>query len=611
MYISTQLILESIQGLSEVHPFIGLTFLTCKQHNLPVGTTVSFRLDAETKIFMERVNRLSKGSKYFYQPFKTNDRRKKWITQKYPSSGLQAINTQTFKSAFIHPKKSHEWGWNTNYIDNIKTIVGNKTPLAYLAIWTLKDEKWNNSSTINHVIEKFLRDFHLTTDEIDELFDTSQQLITTDKLFQDIPVTWNELSISLRLPPDAGPNRNGTISSLKLKNVGPVNDIEINFGDRLNIITGDNGLGKTFIIDCSWWALTSTWIDNPACPKKTSKKSHITYSISNRIKNSLTSTYDATSNDWSREKNTLGLPGLIVYARVDGSYAIWDPIKDKINSQQLLLNHDEVWNGVDTKIEGLFRDWVKWQMLPDKYPFDIFKKVLEVMSPPDLGTLLPGNPVRIFNNSKEIPTIVHPYGTVPIIQTSAGVRRIITLAYLMVWAWEEHKINATLQHKKPDSRMVVMVDEVEAHLHPKWQRSILPALTEIQGILSDKLDIQFIVTTHSPLVLASIEPIFRDGQDKLFHMNLEADGINARIEELDFIRYGQVNSWLTSPIFNMKHARSKDAEIAIEKAKNIQSSLNYDAEEIRHVHDMLTATLAADDPFWPRWIYFVDKYDKR
>lgn len=610
MYISTQLILESIQGLSEVHPFIGLTFLTCKRHNLPVGTAVSFRLDAETKSFMERVNRLSQGSQYFYQPFKTNDRRKKWITQKYPSSGLQAINTQTFRSAFIHPKKSHKWGWNTNYIDNIKAIVENKTPLVYLAIWTLKDEKWSDSSTISHVVERFLSDFHLTKDEIDTLFDT-QQHITTDKLFQDMPVTWNELSLSLALPPDAGPNRNGTISSLELKNVGPVNDIKINFGDRLNIITGDNGLGKTFIIDCSWWALTSTWINNPACPKKTSKKSRITYSISNRIKNVLSSTYNATSNEWPREKNTLGLPGLIVYARVDGSYAIWDPIKDKINSQQLLLNHDEVWNGVDTKIEGLFRDWVKWQILPEKYPFGIFKKVLEVMSPPDLGVLSPGYPVRIFNNSKEIPTITHPYGTVPIIQTSAGVRRIITLAYLMVWAWEEHKINATLQHKKPDSRMVVMVDELEAHLHPKWQRTILPALTKIQGILSDELDIQFIVTTHSPLVLASIEPFFREGQDKLFHMNLETNGINARIEELDFIRYGQVNSWLTSPIFNMKHARSKDAEIAIEKAKDIQSSLNYNAEEIQHIHDKLIETLAADDPFWPRWIYFVDKYGKR
>jgi predicted ATPase len=46
---------------------------------------------------------------------------------------------------------------------------------------------------------------------------------------------------------------------------------------------------------------------------------------------------------------------------------------------------------------------------------------------------------------------------------------------------------------------VVLIDEVDAHLHPKWQRDILPALRKVFP------NIQFIVTTHSPLVLSEIE----------------------------------------------------------------------------------------------------------
>ena len=44
-----------------------------------------------------------------------------------------------------------------------------------------------------------------------------------------------------------------------------------------------------------------------------------------------------------------------------------------------------------------------------------------------------------------------------------------------------------------------MIDEIEAHLHLELQKKIMPILT---GIFPN---IQFIVTTHSPFILNSIE----------------------------------------------------------------------------------------------------------
>lgn len=46
---------------------------------------------------------------------------------------------------------------------------------------------------------------------------------------------------------------------------------------------------------------------------------------------------------------------------------------------------------------------------------------------------------------------------------------------------------------------VVLLDEIDLHLHPVWQRRILPSLEETFP------NIQFIATTHSPFVAQSAE----------------------------------------------------------------------------------------------------------
>ena len=158
----------------------------------------------------------------------------------------------------------------------------------------------------------------------------------------------------------------------------------------------------------------------------------------------------------------------------------------------------------------------------------------------------------------------------------------------------------------PDSRMVILIDELEAHLHPKWQRTILPALMQVQELLSDELQIQFIIATHSPLVMASVETIFNDETDRLFQIKLDHDQRNAYLEEEEFVRYGQVNSWLTSPIFDLNQARSTEAERAINVAKRLQLQEQVDDAAVQIAHNELVRCLAQNDAFWPRWIYFAE-----
>lgn len=70
------------------------------------------------------------------------------------------------------------------------------------------------------------------------------------------------------------------LTELHTLNVGPASQFEITFGNRLNLFTGDNGLGKTFLLDMIWRGLTDTWTRNIALPfRKNGQKAEITYRI--------------------------------------------------------------------------------------------------------------------------------------------------------------------------------------------------------------------------------------------------------------------------------------------------------------------------------------------
>lgn len=47
---------------------------------------------------------------------------------------------------------------------------------------------------------------------------------------------------------------------------------------------------------------------------------------------------------------------------------------------------------------------------------------------------------------------------------------------------------------------VVLIDEIELHLHPQWQRKVIPSLEQTFP------NVQFVVTTHSPQVLSLVRP---------------------------------------------------------------------------------------------------------
>lgn len=618
MYVPPELIRQALSGLSEIHPFFGITFLVCKQRELPVGEMTNFKINKAEEDFLRLHFKPDFKSTYYFQPFRTSSLQGRWLSHKYPWSGSQKTRTSgELSKAFLHRRTTDLWGWNNNYIKVLRSKLDidktERIPAFWLSVWLYRDRKWPNGTTAGAIVRHFLKEFHINDEEQEELLQTTIPDITSDFLVPDAYTDDQLMRSDIGQPPDATPEEGGTLKYLEIAGIGPTHHLEFNPAERLSVITGDNGLGKTFILECAWWSLTGKWAERQAYPRMDATKDEpaITFTIAGQknLAQKKTIKFNYNTRLWPNTKGRPTIPGLILYARVDGSFAVFDPVRHGDESldqgEALVFTRDQVMNGQGKRIEGLLRDWVGWQRSPDQSAFEMFKAVLHRLSPPDMNPLVPGDPVRLMDDAREIPTLRHAYDVVPFTNESAGVKRIVTVAYLLVWAWNEHKVYSNLSKKAPQTRMVILIDEMEAHLHPKWQRVVLPALLDVTSILGKELEAQVIIATHSPLILASLEQDFHESVDKLFHLQMVEDEV--KFGEVQFVKHGRVDAWLTSEIFELRQPTSEPTEHALERAKAVLSEENPNPENIREIHTQLSETLPADDEFWPRWLYFVQE----
>ena len=87
-------------------------------------------------------------------------------------------------------------------------------------------------------------------------------------------------------------------------------------------------------------------------------------------------------------------------------------------------------------------------------------------------------------------------GPMPLNTVSQGTQSVIQwLAHLLIGYAAYYDFPENLEEKPG----VLIVDEIDAHLHPSWQRRIIPALT------SHFPNLQIFCSTHSPLMLAGLK----------------------------------------------------------------------------------------------------------
>lgn len=109
---------------------------------------------------------------------------------------------------------------------------------------------------------------------------------------------------------------------------------------------------------------------------------------------------------------------------------------------------------------------------------------------------------------------------------------------------------------------VVLIDEIDAHLHPEWQREI--------GFWLKKHfpNIQFIVTSHSPIICQAADP------NGLFVLPEPGSGDSPRRlteEEYRTVVSSRPDTILRSPAFGLENTRSEEAVKARREYSKIQA----------------------------------------
>jgi predicted ATP-binding protein involved in virulence len=113
-----------------------------------------------------------------------------------------------------------------------------------------------------------------------------------------------------------------------------------------------------------------------------------------------------------------------------------------------------------------------------------------------LDTLL--HPVRFVGVDDAFDVIFEtPTGEVELSELSDGFRSVFVIV-------AELMMRLSLSTDQPetmlDQEAVCIIDEIDAHLHPKWQQRIIPGLRALFP------NVQIIATTHSPFVVESVAP---------------------------------------------------------------------------------------------------------
>ena len=321
-----------------------------------------------------------------------------------------------------------------------------------------------------------------------------------------------------------------------------------------------------------------------------------------------------------------------MYAHADGSFSVWDPARNygrrendtDAREQQpaYVFTESEVWDGLRGSVDdrtpplcnGLLYDWSTWIRAKDDRNANLMASALRMLAPEQgrEGVIEPGPLMRLsVNDARDIPSINTSHaGPVPILYASSGIRRVCALAYVLIWAWSEYQIASQMLGvgKEAPQRIIMLFDEVESHLHPRWQRSILAALRDLGGELLDGTRLQLVVTTHSPLVLASVESWFDPEQDAWFDLDLEGDPPQAQLHRRSYTPRGTAGAWLTSEAFDLATDRgSMEAERAILRARELLRLPEPPLDEVMQAHEALRAVLPDVDRFWVRWNAFVER----
>ena len=292
------------------------------------------------------------------------------------------------------------------------------------------------------------------------------------------------------------------ITKIKINNVSHLKDIEINLPEDKRthlILTGRNGSGKTSLLEAlksnlsainngSWSHYKKYLTDkvNIKIYDDLYKKYHSGVNISFNRENNLDKKFEdgnfVTAYFTANRQTSIDFAHGVEDIKFAGSY------KFEQNPSQVLLKYM-----VHLKTQQAYAMLENKKQITENISawFERFKTAIR--------NLIDDDTIDIVYEQKIYNFMIHQKGRAPfgLNELSDGYSSIIRIVSDLILRMDKNWLLKG-QLTNCDIDGVVLIDELETHLHIELQRKILPFLTKFFP------NIQFIVSTHSPYIVTSI-----------------------------------------------------------------------------------------------------------
>lgn len=327
------------------------------------------------------------------------------------------------------------------------------------------------------------------------------------------------------------------IKKIHIQNYKAIKNLELDFLPGVNLLIGDNGVGKTSILEAVSVALSGMLRGVKGVPVKNILQNDITFSLDesgdasssvvystpvrifcnmqigmqeyswerfrlDEMGNTRTKTEDDGIVKWMQEiSNDSGEMLPILCYQSDAR--VWQmrrgdfgkELKKKLNDRRCgyigCLDYSLDIKGIQQWC--LKMELNAFQKKREIREYEFFKSIVAGFMQKISG--LENRPEIYY--SSQIDQMVYQEGqaAMPISHLSAGYQSLLWM--IMNLAYRLAQLNPDVSAKMEEVSGVVLIDEIDMHLHPKWQWNIVKALEETFP------RVQFIMATHSPIVISS------------------------------------------------------------------------------------------------------------
>lgn len=369
------------------------------------------------------------------------------------------------------------------------------------------------------------------------------------------------------------------INSLTINGIGGIKHLDLDFKDGLNVICGANGIGKSTILNIIADAFNAGYnsklkrnalcnnghylIDiyiNKICPSK-------------KIQVAIKYFDPEKSDSFYKELPIKDFLFFDIKRNID--YIHLNSISRDPNR-----NDNSIPNMVRTGIQANdIKNWfINRYMFIDKNnsltseQINNFKLAQESFSV--LDNTIKFNTVKA--NTFDI-MLSTPNGDIYFEYLSSGYKSCIYIILGIIkeleYRYNENPINVN------NFDGIVAIDEIDLHLHPIWQAGLVKALKEIFP------HVQFILTTHSPSVLQSLE------KDEIIALGYDKNN-NTYIKKLNLGKYGLQGWTLEEILQDVMDMPSTSSQLYLDTMKKFDTAMdNEDKEEILKQYRLLNEML--------------------